>query len=217
MFSGQIQKYYFDMYNIEYNMKMIKKENDTYSLIDWNENIEKDYRKQFKDLIHIYDGKINSIGDDEYSLSSTWLKTKKEKVKILKNNTINYYTHIIKSPSKNNIWTTIRGNDIGNDKENDRIRKSLSGKGYTKGFVSCNARATNDYADRHCCAYLLNRYMNPMLKGFFDDKGIMVDEDIWAISELIQWLFRSAIRNKEEINLYIPSKRMRELLISWME
>jgi hypothetical protein len=44
----------------------------------------------------------------------------------------------------------------------------------------------------------------------------MINEDEWALSELIQWLFRSAIRQKEEIELYIPSERMRKLLIEWL-
>ena len=47
-------------------------------------------------------------------------------------------------------------------------------------------------------------------------KGVSVDEDTWALSELIQWIFRSAIRENNEINVYIPSERMRNLLIEWL-
>ncbi|MEG2045187.1 MAG: hypothetical protein RR088_04280, partial [Clostridia bacterium] len=84
------------------------------------------------------------------------------------------------------------------------------------GFVACTARATNDYRHKTNCAYLLNRFLNPMEAGFFIDKGIDIDEDGWSLSELIQWLFRSAIRDGKEIKLYIPSKRMRELLVDWL-
>lgn len=48
-------------------------------------------------------------------------------------------------------------------------------------------------------------------------KGVNIDEETWALSELIQWLFRSAIREENEINIYIPSKRMRSLLQEWLE
>ena len=48
-------------------------------------------------------------------------------------------------------------------------------------------------------------------------KGVNIDEETWALSELIQWLFRSAIREENEINIYIPSKRMRNLLQEWLE
>lgn len=34
----------------------------------------------------------------------------------------------------------------------------------------------------------------------------------YALSEMIQWIFRSRIRNNESINIYIPSSRMRNLL-----
>ena len=43
-----------------------------------------------------------------------------------------------------------------------------------------------------------------------------MEEDAYALSELIQWIFRSAIRDGKEIWLYIPSKRMRNLLIDWI-
>jgi hypothetical protein len=34
---------------------------------------------------------------------------------------------------------------------------------------------------------------------------------------MIQWIWRSAIRDGEEVYLYIPSKRMRTLLTDWMD
>lgn len=60
--------------------------------------------------------------------------------------------------------------------------------------------------------YVINRYLNPFYKHFFEQRDIEIDEDNYALSELLQWIWRSAIRNGEEINLYIPSQRMRELL-----
>ena len=74
----------------------------------------------------------------------------------------------------------------------------------------------DDYKDKTNCAYLINRYYNPMINRFFTDKGVKIEEDIWALSELIQWLFRSAIREEKEVNLYMPSSRMRSLLKDWL-
>ena len=56
-----------------------------------------------------------------------------------------------------------------------------------------------------------------MIKQFFIDKNVTINEDTWALSELIQWVFRSAIREHKEINIYIPSKRMRELFKDWID
>ena len=127
-------------------------------------------------------------------------------MKKLKNNTINYFTHIVKGKGQFNMWTCF-----------EDYKQQCKGKGYTNGFVPCNSRATNEYKDKTNCAYLINRYYKPTINNFFVDKGVRIDEDVWSLSELIQWLFRSAIREEKEINLYIPSKRMRNLLITWLE
>jgi hypothetical protein len=213
MFDGQLQKYYFDMYNVKYEYKSVKLIDNKYDLIEYNKQL--DNRELLKKLIKVYEGNLNIIGEDYYSLSKTWLDKalKSNNIEILQRNTYNYFFNTINSKSQFNMWTTLKGTE---DKR-DKIRLALAGKGYTRGFVSCNARATNNYIDKNCCAYLVNRFLNPIDKGFFEDKGISVNEDLWSLSELIQWLFRSAIRQQKPINLYIPSKRMRELLYNWLD
>ena len=78
-------------------------------------------------------------------------------------------------------------------------------------------RATNEYRDRNCVAYLMNRYMNPIVKNFFLQHNVNVDEDGYALSEMLQFIWRSAIRQGREIWVYIPSIRMRNLLKQWIE
>jgi len=33
---------------------------------------------------------------------------------------------------------------------------------------------------------------------------------------MLQWIFRSSIRDNKPINIYIPSSRMRNLLVKWL-
>ena len=47
-------------------------------------------------------------------------------------------------------------------------------------------------------------------------RDIKVDENSYALSELLQWIWRSQIRNGEPITIYIPSKRMRESLKNFL-
>ena len=213
MFDGQIQRMYYDMYNIKYEYKSVRYINNEYTLVDYI-NYNSEDKTEIKNLIDIYEGKLNTIGDDRYNLSASWLKSPKNKNNLvkLKNNTYNYFTNIKKSKAKYNMWTTI----LGTEDKRDKVRLALSGKGYSRSFVSCNCRSTNEYSDKNCIAYLLNRFLNPLEKGFFEDKGIRINEDLWALSELIQFLWRSAIRNKKPISVYIPSKRMRQLLIDYL-
>ena len=213
MFKGQIQAYYYDMNDVEYEYKSVEfshtegfgdLKRDIYELTDYKEINGKEY----KDLINVYEGKLNNIGDDKYSLSKSWYikADKKELMKQLKNNTYNYFRNVAKSKSKLNMWTTF-----------EDFKNSCKGKGYSNGFVACNARATNDYKHKQNLAYLCNRYYSPVIKNYFIDKGVNIDEDEWALSELIQWLFRSCIREQKDINIYIPSKRMRNLLMKWLK
>ena len=203
LFKAQIQAYYYDLNNLKYEYKSVENRNGKYELIDYKEiNGEK-----YKNLINIYEGNLNEIGDNKFALSKTWYNkaNKKELMKTLNNNIVNYFKNIVKGKSKLNMWTTFQD-----------YRTTLQGKGYTKGFVSCNARATNDFKEKTNLAYLCNRYYNPVIKQFFIDKKVTINEDIWALSELIQWMFRSAIRENKPINIYIPSERMRRLLEDWL-
>lgn len=215
LFDGQLQRAYYDMFNIKYTYKSVRYIDNEFKLVDYIDYNHED-KERLKQLINIYEGKLNLIGDDDYSLSSSWLKNIKnrETLKKLKNNTYNYFRHILNSKAKFNMWTTLIS-EVG-EKGSARVKTLLSGEGYTKGFVACNCRATNDYAHKTNIAYLLNRFLNPLDKGFFEDKDIKVNEDLWALSELIQFIWRSAIRNNEPINIYLPSKRMRELLVDYI-
>lgn len=206
MFEGQLQKYYFDLFEIQYEHICVVGNNIRNYCFSTNHlTIDLD----FKEIIHICEHqKINQIGDSRYALSKNWYvhnSGNEETTTRLKNNIFNYFHNIINSPSANNMWTTFNS-----------YKKQLSGKGYTKGFLPCNSRATNEYKDRTCIAYCVNRYVNTVVKNFFISNGIRVDEDMFALSEMLQFIWRSAIREGHEIWVYVPSRRMRELLIYWI-
>ena len=95
------------------------------------------------------------------------------------------------------------------------LQSDLTPKGFKKAFVACNLRATNEYKDKVHLAYLRNIYSQPPVNQYFHAKGVRVDQDRYALSELLQWIFRSAIRDEKDVHLYLPSKRMRTLLHEW--
>jgi hypothetical protein len=206
MFEAQTQKYYYDYYDVEYNYLYVKGNSvDTYEFTSEVVLYDKlDYGK----LIHICDNdKLNRIGDLDTSLSKGWYKRNKENknMKQLKNAVSNYFKNYTKTKTSENLWTTFKD-----------YQTLISGKGYAKGFLSSNMRATNEYRNRIAVAYLVNKYFNPYIKNFFEQNGVEVDQDAFAISEMLQFIWRSAIRDGKEICLYIPSHRMRELLINWI-
>lgn len=215
MFEGQFQKYYYDLNEVDYTYKSVTLDTETnkYKLIEYDKYL--DNREDLKKLINIYEGKLNVIGDEHFNLSSSWLKKslKNNTLDILRKNTYNYFTNILNSKAKQNMWTTIKGTEDRKDK----IKSALKYKGYATGFVPVNCRGTNDYRHKENLAYLVNLFMNPLHAGFFQDKQVDVNEELWSLSELIQWMFRSQLRDGKPINLYIPSSRMRLLLKKWLD
>ena len=85
-------------------------------------------------------------------------------------------------------------------------------------FVPSNARGTNEYADRDVLVYACNLYPNPYIQRFFAEHGVHLDTDAFALSALIQWVWRSAIRKPEPqpIQLYIVSRRVSDLFEQWL-
>jgi hypothetical protein len=65
-------------------------------------------------------------------------------------------------------------------------------------------------------AYLCNWFYHPVIKGYFQDRGIRVNEEAYALSSMIQWIWRSQIRRGDPITLFVPSERMRGLLKQWL-
>ena len=98
----------------------------------------------------------------------------------------------------------------------NKLVDSKTGR-FRKNFLQTSARATNEYKDRTDVAYMVNRFADPNIMKFFHAQNITIDADAFALSEMLQWIWRSAIRDDRPINLYIPSKRMRELLIKWID
>lgn len=218
MFNAQMQKYYYDYYGIKYNYLYVAGDSpDNYHFVTNPQTYisRYDYRK----LIKIIDEeKLNMIGDADTALSKTWYKRNESNVLMrqLKKHTENFFRNkpIIyneetgqwdKSKSSDNIWTTFKD-----------YKDSISGKGYAKGYIPSNMRASNSYRERTAVAYLINKYFNPVIKNFFTSKGIEVDEDGYALSEMLQFLWRSGIRDGKHITVYIPSSRMRKLLVQWI-
>ena len=208
MFDAQIQKYYFDYYNLEYDYKTIDRINDNYVLTEKGCSIyEKEKKEQAKQLIELYQGKSNSIGDDDYTLSKSWFdsESNEQQLEELKKYMFNYFKNTCKTTTEQNGWTVFKDNF-----------KQLKGKRYTRGFIPINERATNKYSDKCSMVYPVNRYLDPYLLHMFRQKKINVDQDKWALSEMLQWIWRGSIRKNEPMKLYLPSARMRSLFERWL-
>ena len=207
-FDGQDLSYLFKMYGIEYeSIGVCRDELGTYRFTDGPGDLP-EYVKDLPNKIHILENdKLNSIGDDNSSLSMNWYNKERGDVGQVKNNVYNFFNHMIRGVSSHDrMWGVY-----------ESAKTKVKGKGYSNGFVIWNERATNSYRHKRALAYCANVFMNVGHKLYFEANGVKVNEDMYALSILVQWIWRSAIRDGEEIFLYLPSSRMRSLLQQWIE
>lgn len=149
---------------------------------------------------------INAIGYKKNSLSSTSItNNKSEYVDLFKKNMYNYFRHKVKAKKGDRLWTSLKN-----------LVRPVGENRYRDEWLPFNTKATNKYGHVHNLAYLMNLYAQPFIVHASNKKGYPIDQDMYALSEMVQWIWRSAIRNGEEINIYIPSSRMRQLLIDWL-
>lgn len=208
LFDCQSLKYFMDIYQIPYTYIGIERTDDGGYRFGKYPGYIPEYVYHLKDKIHIlHNPRLNSVGDNYYAMSKSWFERGGDGVKQLKRNIDNYY---------NNIWRDVPANRRMWGSYNGEMSK-VKGKGYTKAFVTFNTKATNEFKDRDCLVYVANLFMNVNEKKFYAKHGIEVNEDIYALSIMIQWIWRSAIREGNEVNLYIPSRRMRTLLMNWID
>ena len=208
MFDSQIQRYYYDLNNIKYTYKSVSMINGRYELVEYCDTDKSIY----KELLNICQSeRLNYVGRIEGKskrLSASWFKTniKGDGMEMLRRDMTTYFLKECKTKSDENGWTVFK-----------EYEERCKGKRYAKGFMPLDAKNINKYRNKVSLAYCINPCMGTFIKSFFADRGIEISEDKWALSELIQSIFRGRIRDKKEMNLYIPSERMRNLLIEWLE
>ena len=231
LFEGSLQCNYYQMNNIKYEYKSVRKiekealgePRPRYELCEFY--IPK-IGLELRNKIHIYEGKLNDIGKSKDKrinpLSKSWYEKKgktNERCELIKNNMYNYFFNICKSKSQENMWVTFKDykSKCGGKGFKGRDIKMADGSIKNTCFVPLNSRATNEFRHKKYLAYGINRFMSPILKNFFLSKGVEVDEEMYVLSEFIQWIWRSTIRDGNDIYIYIPSERMRSILNKYFD
>lgn len=201
--------------------------------------------KDVAHLIEVLDDeKLNSVGENYFALSIS--KTRSSKRKRYEPEAKDYatkdkfdlalkrYRNYVESYDAKTL-SAMETNDIlrknlhtvfstrWKAKANDRLFTCLSvnssyvaGKNYKNNWLGYSTRATNLFMETHHVAFIMNVFMQPTIKQVCDSTEYEVDEDLVALSHLIQFVFRSAVRKKEKIKVYIPSSRMRGLFQDYL-
>jgi len=208
LFDGSFQKTYYDLEGIDYDYKSVVKEGKNYRLNDYDPDHDIAKRSKLRSQINVYEGKLNGIGKPYSALSLNWWIRKgfkKQREDIMRRAVYNYFANHQRSNKKLAMWTSFITN-----------KNNMKPNGYATCWVPFNQRATNLYRGKQDLAFLVNRFINPMIKNYFNAFNFNVNEGMFALSELVQWMFRSGLRDGKSVNLYLPSFRMRNLLVDWL-
>jgi len=164
----------------------------------------------FKHLIDIVDGKINTVGDGMYDLSYSDMcsrSTKKSVARVdqCRKSLETFFRSMNNTSPSERLWTTFKP-----------VSSKIAGRRYKTSWLAFSTKATNDYACATHVAYICNNFANTFLLQLLKIRGEDFDQDLWALSEMLQWVWRSSIRNGHPIKLFVPSSRMRDLLQRWL-
>lgn len=220
MFDCQFQKYFCDFYEIPYKKYHIIGEYPDFELkaTEDTDNPDKDFKEKIKSLVTIVDDEnLNKIGTTlnassgrrKNLLSASWYQRYYgENTRRNKYENITYVARKVVEGlrAEQYIWCTFK-------KYKTKVQDEYLAE---SSFLPLNMRAINTKSQATHCVYLVNRFACPEYKDFLKKKDIEINEKDWALSELIQWVWRSAIRNGKPITLFIPSVRMRTLFKKWL-
>ncbi|MGB3213024.1 MAG: hypothetical protein WBB19_20145 [Desulforhopalus sp.] len=98
----------------------------------------------------------------------------------------------------------------------DRLRKlykSFIGK---QNWLAFNTRGTNKWKERHYIYYAVNLFPFPSIEKTIQRYGHDYDKEQFALSAMLQFIWRSAIREGEKITILFQSKRMGDLFEDWL-
>ena len=82
-------------------------------------------------------------------------------------------------------------------------------------WIANTTRGTNDYMHCSHLIYLYDQNINFIVARWLGDSS-QAFKDAYALTELIQWVWRSRVRGGEPITLYLTSLRMRKLFAAWL-
>ena len=83
-------------------------------------------------------------------------------------------------------------------------------------WIPNTTRGTNDYSHCSHLIYLYDQHINPIVARWLCNETSSFN-DAYALTELIQWVWRSRIRKGEPITLHLPAPRMRSIFDDWLE
>lgn len=193
--------------------KYLEKEKIPYKVI-WSQKQEEDFILKAQKLITF--GRL-PVGFKKmqfsFSQQITGL-TRAEYRNRVRMNLKNLRQRELKDIEANNIMITcvksawVETGKTGGFKQGSRLGSAL--------WVANKTRGTNKYAHCSHAIYLYDQNLDPTLSRWLGVDNQKEFNDAYALTEFIQWLYRSRIRKGLPITVFIPSERMERIFKTWL-
>ena len=219
-FKHSIIRAYFDIHKMPYRVEYVNKE---------TQKLRHERATKFIDLVTIPNNiQQHIIG--KTALSHSWNRNQTADVlKDIRTKMSNWIRNTIGATADNLIYTCAKSlADHTKTKHlvlprfrNKEVTEENKKAGVTNlgPWLPFNTNGTNSFADKTVVLYMHNVYPNVTLTKFFTDNDVYFDEDEYAVSCMVQFIWRAAIRKREPemIKLIIPSLRMKKLFEEWRD
>ena len=212
LFEASIMYYYLKIFEINFLKKSIRRINGEYQLVNYFSPDTSEYQNLIEIIDNSSFNKRIKVKNNYYS--STWSKKANQNAsakQVLIQTRNNFYNLVTNRWRTNESSGLVLWTCIGKTSKNIMTRKGIN-----NCFVAVNCRATNDYCNVCYMGYFANIYGNVPVKKFIESKGLLFDDNLYALSEMLQFLWRGCIRRNELLHVYIPSPRMRTILCDWL-
>jgi len=162
---------------------------------------------------------INNIGlgyakQTTYPIKSKEVKSIRTALKNLKQRTLKNVAieKVIITCAKKNWYKKTKG---GYDLNKPGIFSTDSRMFKGANWIPNTTRGTNNYSHCSHAIYLYEQNVNPILLNWLNANNKQFKTE-FALTEMIQWIWRTRIRNGEPVDVYMPSGRMREIIADWI-
>jgi len=203
--------------------KIVNKFRDTsLSYSWWDKAVKEGYAKDYMKTISNWLANNYQLTDSFYFctpkniVSNSTSKVNKRNTSLLSTNKLRYLVNTSEFTNEDHkvIDKPITDQDLEELDRDDVLDVTVR----PSKWIPVNTKATNLYRKRNLCLCLMNIYPNVNIQYYLQNYSEKIEQDSYALAEVLQFIWRGCIRDPEGANmkLYLASPRMKSLVMKWL-